>query len=221
MIVANAGSWLLPTPVQSGLLKLRIWKCFFDNNIIPVAPKSSSRTKWWLKTCFNINTTTLKKSMFVHLSHLVRIEYSTYVAPKGRLSKKILSWDVDIYFNENNIIWCNPHHGAWIHVHKIKSLVLYQLSSEPFNIMNKKVCTLNCLTGAIGSPQGPAHYNVMSRVFNKVSKKWLCISPQVSWCMLAATWDLHIWCNLNLNNVAPKCRVLSLQQLGTIPAIVG
>ena len=47
----------------------------------------------------------------------------------------------------------------------------------------------------------------MSRVFNKVSKQWLCISPQVSWCMLAATWDLHIWCNLNLNNVAPKCRV--------------
>ena len=76
------------------------------------------------------------------------------------------------------------------------------------------------LTGAIASPQGPTHYNVMSRVFNKMNKEWLCISPQVSWCMLAATWDLHIWCNLNLNNVAPKCRVPSLQQLRTIPSIV-
>ena len=50
-----------------------------------------------------------------------------------------------------------------------------------------KALYLELLTGAIGSPQGPAHYDVMSWVFNKVSKQRLCISPQVSWCMLAAT----------------------------------
>ena len=38
--------------------------------------------------------------------------------------------------------------------------------------------------------------------------------------MLATTWDLCIWCNLDWNNVAPKCRVVSLQRLGTIPSIV-
>ena len=76
------------------------------------------------------------------------------VAPKGRLSKIILSWDFDIYFNENNVIWCNPHHGAWIHVHKVKSLVLYQLSSGPFNIMKKKLCTLNCWQDQLVAPKG-------------------------------------------------------------------
>ena len=30
---------------------------------------------------------------------------------------------------------------------------------------------LEFLTGAIGSPQGPAHYNVMSQIFDKVSQK--------------------------------------------------
>ena len=29
---------------------------------------------------------------------------------------------------------------------------------------------LEFLTGAIGSPQGPTHYDVMSRIFNKASK---------------------------------------------------
>ena len=37
---------------------------------------------------------------------------------------------------------------------------------------------LELLTGAIGSPQGPAHYNVMSRVFNKASKNDFALAPK-------------------------------------------
>ena len=69
------------------------------------------------------------------------------------------------------MICCNPLHGARTHVHKVKSCVLFQLSSGPFNIMVLRLVYLELLTGAIGSPQGSAHYNVMSRVFNKVSKQ--------------------------------------------------
>ena len=36
---------------------------------------------------------------------------------------------------------------------------------------------LEVLTGAIGSPQGPAHYDVMSRVFNKASKNDFALAP--------------------------------------------
>ena len=37
---------------------------------------------------------------------------------------------------------------------------------------------LELVTGEIGSPQGPAHYNVMSRVFNKASKNDFALAPK-------------------------------------------
>jgi hypothetical protein len=37
---------------------------------------------------------------------------------------------------------------------------------------------LELLTGAIGSPQGPAHYDVMSRIFNKASKNDFALAPK-------------------------------------------
>ena len=73
---------------------------------------------------------------------------------------------------------------------------------------------LELLIGAIGSPQGPAHYNMMSRVFNKTSKNDFALA------LVHACSDMRLACNFNLNNVAPKCRVVSLQRLGTIPSIV-
>src|SRR3954470_19757466 len=87
--------------------------------------------------------------------------------------------------------------------------------------MDKKLCTLNSLTGAIGSPQGPAHYDVMSWVFNKMSKNNdFALAPKCH----GACLQRHETCIFDiistLNNVAPKCRVVSLQQLGTIPSIV-
>ena len=54
---------------------------------------------------------------------------------------------------------------------RLRALCFYQLSSGPVNIMVLKLVYLELLIGAIGSPQGPAHYNVMNRVFNKVRKK--------------------------------------------------
>ena len=38
--------------------------------------------------------------------------------------------------------------------------------------------------------------------------------------MMHACSDMRLACNLDLNNVAPKCRVVSLQRLETIPSIV-
>ena len=66
---------------------------------------------------------------------------------------------------------------------------------------------LELLTGAIGSPQGPAPYNVMSRVFNKTSKNDFALAPK---CHGACCSDMRLACNLDLNNVAPKCRVVML-----------
>ena len=37
---------------------------------------------------------------------------------------------------------------------------------------------LEYLIGAISSPQGPAHYDVMSRVFNEVSKNDFALAPK-------------------------------------------
>ena len=37
---------------------------------------------------------------------------------------------------------------------------------------------LEFFKGAIGSPQGPAHYDVMSRVFNKDSKNDFTLAPK-------------------------------------------
>src|SRR3954470_22383809 len=86
--------------------------------------------------------------------------------------------------------------------------------------MDKKLCTLNSLTGAIGSPQGPAHYDVMSWVFNKMSKNDFALAPKCH----GACLQRHETCIFDvisiLNNVAPKCWVVSLQRLGTIPSIV-
>jgi len=72
---------------------------------------------------------------------MMPIKLSTSVAPKGRFSNVILSWDF-IYTS------------------------LKITSSDVIPTMG-----LEFLTRAIGSPQGPAHYDVMSRVFNKGSKK--------------------------------------------------
>ena len=48
---------------------------------------------------------------------------------------------------------------------------------------------LELLTGAIGSPQGPAHYNMMSRVFNKTSKNDFALAPSV---MVHACSDMRL-----------------------------
>ena len=58
---------------------------------------------------------------------------------------------------------------------------------------------LELLTGAIGSPRGPAHYNMMSRVLNKTSKNDFALSVMMHYCS-----DMRVACNLNLNNVAPS-----------------
>src|SRR4051812_25741613 len=60
----------------------------------------------------------------------------------------------------------------------------------------------------------------MSWVFNKMSKNDFALAPKCH----GACLQRHETCIFDvisiLNNVAPKCRVVSLQRLGTIPSIV-
>ena len=57
---------------------------------------------------------------------------------------------------------------------------LYTLPTEEWTLQYNglRLVYLELLTGAIGSPQGLAHYNMMSRVFNETSKNDFALAPK-------------------------------------------